>query len=446
MELNEFKGKKLLILGLGREGLDTLNCLLKWAPEVVCGVADSNTEEKISDEAREAIKGAQISRHFGAGYLSKLDDYDIIVKSPGIPIHIPEIESAFKKNKITSQTQIFFDHCRGTIVGVTGTKGKSTTASLINAVLVAGGYDSQLIGNIGQPALLYLEESKKDNFYVYELSAHQLYGLTKSPHIGALTNLYPEHLDYYSDFNEYIRAKGSIAIHQSRNDYFIYNSEISECRDIAAKCGAKKIAYNENDWKPNCETKLKGNVNLGNMKIAAIVGDILGINISQIERAICNFKPLPHRLESVGVYNGIEFYNDSLSTIQESAVAAIESLGGDLQTLIAGGYDRSQPFDKLARSILDSRIDNLILFAPTGQRIWDELLKMGHASSDSRRLDSLKRFFVSSMDEAVNLAFKHTASARICLMSSASASFGEFRDYAQRGEAFKCSIVKLSKA
>ena len=446
MELNEFNGKKILVLGLGREGQDTLNFLLKWAPEAVCGVADSQAEDKVNNEVREAIKGKQIRHHFGPGYLSVLDDYDIVIKSPGIPIHIPELEAAFKKNIITAQTQIFFDHCPGTIIGVTGTKGKSTTASLINAVLSGGGYNSRLIGNIGQPVLSYMEGSSKDDFFVYELSAHQLYGLTKSPHISVLTNLYPEHLDYYSDFNEYILAKSNIAIHQSENDFFIYNSQNAECRDIAAKCPAKKFAFNESTWRPSCDPKLKGEVNLGNMKIAAIVGNILKINGGKIGSAICNFEPLPHRLESVGVFKGIEFYNDSLSTIQESAVAAIESLGSNLQTLIAGGYDRHQPFDKLARSIQDSSIDNLILFAPTGQRIWDELTKKSQTPELMRRIGTINHFFVDSMDKAVSLAFQNTKPGKICLLSAASASFGGFRDYAERGEAFKSSILKLSKA
>ena len=437
MELNEFNGKKILVLGLGREGRDTLNFLLKWVPEAVGGVADGQAEDKVGNEVKEAIKGKQIRCHFGPDYLLGLDDYDIVIKSPGIPIHIPEIEAAFKKNKITTQTQIFFDHCRGTIIGVTGTKGKSTTASLINSVLLAAEYNSRLIGNIGQPVLSFMEGSGKDDFFVYELSAHQLYGLTQSPHIAVLTNLYPEHLDYYSDFNEYILAKSNIAIHQTKNDFFIYNSQINECRDIAGKSLAKKFAFNESDWRPSCETKLKGEVNLGNMKIAAIVGNILGIDSGKIESAVCNFKPLPHRLESVGSFKGIKFYNDSLSTIQESAVAAIESLGSDLQTLIAGGFDRHQPFDKLARSILDSSIDNLILFAPTGQRIWDELINKSQTPEGTRRVETINHFFVNSMDEAVGLAFRNTKPGKICLLSAASASFGGFRDYAERGEAFE---------
>jgi len=433
MELNEFQGKKILILGLGKEGQDTLAFLIKYAPAGILAVSDRTLFDNLPDAAKKIINKYKIPGYFGKNYLKNLQNYDIIVKSPGIPIHLPEIEAAYKAGKITSQTKIFFNHCQGTIIGITGTKGKSTTSSLIYAVLKKSAKKVHLLGNIGQPVLNYLKNDNSEKFYVYELSAHQLYQLDKSPHIAVLTNLYQEHLDYYSDYNEYIQAKANITIHQSKNDFFIYNSNIMNCQNIAKITQAKKIAYNEFDWNFPKKLHLIGEFNLENAKIAAIIGKILKIDNKIINNAIANFKPLAHRLEFAGEYRGIKFYNDSLSTIQESAVAAIEGLGDNLQTLIAGGFERHQPFDKLAEKILDSNIKTIILFLPTGKRIWQAIKNVDHKKSKNLKIN---HYFVKTMEEAVNLAFAKTQKGKICLLSAASASFGGFRDYADRGNNF----------
>ena len=445
MEFNEFSGKKVLILGLGREGSDTLNFFIKWVPEAILGVADRSKRASVAKDLANNLKNSGVPGFFGENYLDNIADYDIVIKSPGIPIHLPQVEAACKAGKVTSQTKIFFDHCPGTIIGVTGTKGKSTTSALIHGMFLGAGMDCELVGNIGQPVLGYLEKANADSFFVYELSAHQLYGLDRSPHIAVMTNIFTEHLDYYSDYDEYIRAKSSIAIHQLENDFFIYNSSISECAVITKKTLAKKIAYNEYKWEYSGPTKLIGEANLNNAKIAAIVARIYGIKDEVIYKAIRNFVPLPHRLQSVGIFCGIEFYNDSLSTIQESAVAAIDGLGSGVQTLIAGGHERNQPFDKLARKVLDSNIKNLILFLPTGLRIWSAIQDAAQSPADKKRLTMLEHFVVESMDEAVGLALQKTGKNKICLLSAASASFGGFRDYAGRGEAFKASLEKWAR-
>jgi len=231
-----------------------------------------------------------------------------------------------------------------------------------------------------------------ESIFVCELSAHQLYNLKKSPHIAVLLNIYREHLDYYKDFEEYIRAKANIAIHQSEEDILIYNSSNAEVGAIAGKSKARKIAFNEYSWKYPEKTNLIGAFNLENAKIAAIIGRELGIKDEVIDRAIAEFKPLENRLEFVGNFNGVDYYNDSLSTIQESAVVAIEGFGGRVQTLIAGGYERNQPFEKLAESILASRIKNLVLFPTTGQRIWDQIKRVAGPSEKTARLAEIATF------------------------------------------------------
>ena len=445
-DLQKYTGKKILILGLGREGAASLRFFLDNRVAAVLGVADKTPADKLAPEVKEILsQNPKIQVHLGENHLDCLDDYDLVVKSPGIPIHIARIEKSFLRGKITSQTRIFFDEYPGTIIGVTGTKGKSTTSSIIHDVLKKGGKRVTLAGNIGIPMISFLKDAGKDDYFVCELSAHQLYDLKKSPHIAVLLNIYPEHLDYYKDFGEYIRAKANIALNQSNSDYLIYNSANPEVDAISRQSAAQKIAFNEYDWSYEGKTALIGKYNLENAKIGAIIGRLLGIDDGDINAAIAQFKPLDHRLEFVGNFDGIDFYNDSLSTIQESAVAAIESFGPMLQTLIAGGFDRHQPFDKLGAQIVRSDIRNLILFPTTGARIWEETQRQATAMGKDGRLRQIKPFFVESMEDAVRSSLANTALGHIAALSAASASFGGFRDYVQRGDYFRECLARQAK-
>ena len=387
MKLSELKDKKILILGFGREGQDTFKFLRKSFPKKQIGIADQKLDKN---------------------YLKKLDGYDVIIKTPGIP---------FKKlarnvlAKITTQTEIFFDNCLGTIIGVTGTKGKSSTASFIYQTLKKAGLKVHLIGNIGQPVLSFLNEAKPQSVFVYELSSHQLYGLKKSPHVAVLLNIYPEHLDYYRSFREYANAKANITKFQTKKDYFIYNSRDREVGKIARKSKAKKIP-------------IRGKYYELDMAAAKAVAKIF--KVPELKK----FEFLPHRLEYVGKFKGVSFYNDSLSTIPQTTIEALDFLGNKVQTLILGGFDRGLNFKKLAQRIKKSGVKTLILFPTTGQRIWQVVQK--ELSSFS-----VRHFFVKDMKTAVKLAYEYTNKGRICLMSPASPSFGIFKDYAERGELFK---------
>lgn len=445
MNLTKYKNKKILILGLGREGLDSLRFFLKHCPDCKLGVADMVESDKFNPQIKDLLaENRDIEIFSGENYLTAMENYDYIIKSPGIPFFLPKIEQAAAENKITSQSRIFFDNCPGKIIGVTGTKGKSTTASIIYEIIKKSGKKVFLLGNIGIPMLSYLDAGDKETFFVCELSAHQLYGLSKSPHIAVILNIYPEHLDYYRTYNEYIRAKANITIHQKENDYLIYNSANPETLQIADQSPAQKIAFNDYQWSFSGKTKLIGGFNLQNAKIGAIIGRLLMIPNKIINEAICEFKPLENRLEFVGKFNGIDCYNDSLSTVQESAVAAIEGLGSRVQTLVAGGFDRGQPFDKLAAVILHSNIKTLILFPSTGKKIWDEIEKQAKIELKKKCLSGLEHFFADDMSEAVELIFLKTEKGKIALLSAASASFGTFANYADRGRQYKKYLAELS--
>ncbi len=390
--LRKFNDKKILILGFGREGRDTFNFLRKSFPKKEIAVTDQK---------------------FDKNYLKKLRGYDVIVKTPGIPFKI------IPRNvlgKITTQTEIFFDNCPGKIIGVTGTKGKSTTAFFIYQTLKKAGLKAYLLGNIGQPVLSYLTKATQNDVFVYELSSHQLFSLKKSPHIAVLLNIYPEHLDYYRNFQEYAAAKANITKYQDGKDYFIYNSRDKLVSKIARQSKAQKIP-------------IKGKYYQLNEEAARAVAKIFKIP------ALQKFEFLPHRLELIGKFKGIEFYNDSLSTIPETAIEALDYLGDKVQTLMLGGFDRGLDFKKLAQRVKKSQVKTLILFPTTGQRIWRELSKVGPRA--------IKHFFVKDMKTAVKLAYQHTDRGKICLLSPASPSFNLFKDYAARGDSFKKSVKML---
>jgi UDP-N-acetylmuramoylalanine--D-glutamate ligase len=420
MKVNELKNKKILILGLGKEGKDTFKFLRKIFPKKIIGIADQNKNVKFQIQNDKNVRW-----HLGKNYLKAVKNYDVIIKTPGIPA---KISRKFKRasQKITSQTEIFFENCPGKIVGVTGTKGKSTTASLIYKILKEGKIRAHLIGNIGRPVLNLLFSATPKDVYIYELSSHQLMNLKKSPKIAVFLNIYPEHGDYYRNFNEYLKAKQNICRYQTKNDYFIYNKRDKNARESAKMTKAKKIP-------------IKGKYYSLNIEAAKAVGKIFKIPEKKIKRAIKKFKGLPHRLEFVGKYKGIKFYNDSLATVPEATISAIDALGKNLEAIILGGYERGQNFENLAKKILESKIKTIILFPTTGERIWQSIIKLSRERFSAKLP---KHFFVDKMGEAVKLAYQNTKKGKICLLSPASASFNLFKNYKERGNLFK-KYIKL---
>ena len=430
MKLNELKNEKILILGFGREGMDNFRFLRKIFPEKVLGVGD---QKKIQIPKS---KFQKVKLHLGKNYLKALKDYDVIIKSPGIPF---KILPKSVLSKVTTQTEIFFENCPGKIVGITGTKGKSTTASMIYEILKAGGIRAHLVGNIGKPVLNLLFSATPKDVYVYELSSHQLYNLKKSPQIAIFLNIYPEHLDYYKNFREYVRAKANIARYQTKDDYLIYNAGDKIVREIAKKSkieltqkakGKKRISFSS----PAKKIPVRGKYYELNKAAARAVGKIFKVPSKIIDKAIKEFKYLPHRLELVGTFRGITFYNDALATIPEATMTAIDSLGPRVQTIMLGGFERNIDFKNLAKKVLQSKIKTVILFPTTGERIWKEIMKL------SRGRGVPEHFSTDNMRDAVKLAYRHTGKRKICLLSTASSSFSIFRDYKEKGNLFKKQV------
>lgn len=430
MKLKDLEYKKLLILGLGREGLDTFKFLRNVFPKKKLYLADRRNLESFDIDSKKLFKkDKNIELVLGEDYLKNIKSFDVIIKTPGISLS--SINKYLNtKTRLSSQTDIFFENCPGMIIGITGTKGKSTTSSLIYSVLKEAGFKAYLVGNIETPSLSFLSKAKKSDIFVYELSSHQLQGLKNSPHIAIFLNIYPEHLDYYKDMKEYFSAKENIAKFQKKNGYFIFNPKFKKIEKLANTVKSKKIAIDPDKFSSffRNNTQFLKITHIDNLSSVLEICKILKIKEDKIIKAFKKFKRPSHRLEYVGEFRGIKFYDDSIATIPEAAIFAIDSLG-DVETLIVGGFDRGIKHDKLAKRIVKSHIKNLILFPSSGERIWKEV----------ERLDKkgVNHIFVDNMKSAVEKCFSLTSGGKICLLSPASPSFGIFKDYKERGDLFK---------
>jgi len=454
MKLEQLKNKKILILGFGKEGRDTLRFLKELNLTKHIGIADQKELQGIP-------KGKRIKYYLGKNYLKSVSYYDIIIKSPGIPYKL--IYPLIKKGStLTSQTEIFLDNFKGQTIGITGTKGKSTTTSLIYNILKKSGLNVHLVGNIGKPVLTSLIKAKANDIFVYELSCHQLNQLNKSPHIAIFLDIFPEHLDYYDNFTEYFKAKQNICLHQKKNDYFIFDSDFKLLRDLSKRVKSHSLSFGfkpyknikaflKNNWIyyekekiiSSKDIPLLGKHNLANVMASIIVAKIFHCSNKDIKEAILEFKPLNHRLQFVGTFHNILFYNDSLSTIPQATIAAIKALGpNNIDTLMLGGYDRGINFSPLIKEIIKLHLKAIILFPPSGERIYKSILKQW----PSYREDKPKLFLVNNMKEAVNLCYTYTSKNKICLLSTASASFGLFNNYRDRGEQFVKYVKEIGKA
>lgn len=470
--LKYLEKKSIIILGLGREGLSSYKFLRSQFPSLIITLADKQTLTALSPEIRRRIEKDQVNKlvqlNLGSDYLDHLQDFDLICKTPGMPATTPEVETVLAKNThLISNTYLLFEvikHIRQEsplsidkqpqIIGVTGTKGKSTTASLIHHILKEAGLNAVLGGNIGLPPLDVLNQITEGQLpnlkIVLELSSHQLAELKHSPQVAIIQEITSEHLDYYTSTADYVNAKTSICRYQTRADTVIYNPSSPMTENIARLSPGKHIHFGLEKSPTNqvylqenallyqeqvvIETKdipLVGEHNLQNVMPAVIVGSLFKITVQQINTAIRNFKSLPHRLELVKKTQGITYYNDSLATTPQATIAALNSFNQQPIVLIAGGYERHLNYDQLATTILKHQIKKLILLPPTGKRIWQAI------EQQSPNKSPLTHFFVNSMEEAVQQAIKDTSSGDIVLLSPASASFGLFKDYQDRGNQFK---------
>ncbi len=423
--INKFKqdleNKKIAIWGLGKEGISTLQFIK--SNNINC------KEIAILEQKDIKIEGVK-----KLNTIKQLNEYDLIFKSPGIIVK----ENIVDKNKITSQTEEFMKILSSQIIGITGTKGKSTTSSLTYTILKQYLPNTILVGNIGIPCFNAINEVDENTNIIFELSCHQLEFIKYSPHIAVILNLFPEHLDHYKNLKNYINAKLNINKFQKNNDIFIFgetckkyiNSKIknniciSECiNNRTIKTINNKIEILEN------ETNLIGEHNLFNIAVAYyICNGIYKIPNESFKKALKEFKGLEHRLEFVTKNNDVLYYDDSISTIGETTIEGIKALK-NVNTLILGGMDRNLDYSNLEQFILlQENLENIILMPDTGKRIYKEL---------QEKDNNKKCYLVADLKEAVQKAKEITKKNTICLLSPAAASYGFFKNFEERGNKFK---------
>lgn len=442
----DYKNKHIAVLGLGMEGKDAINFLLERGAPIT--LFDRKEENEIDFSGIDKEKIEIVS---GENYLKReITGFDYIVRSPGVYRYTPGITQAeASRVEITSAIKIFFDECPGKIIGVTGTKGKGTTSTLIYDIIKNAGRDVYLVGNIGKPYLELLPKLTKESIVIMELSSFQLIDLTKSPHIAVVLNITLDHMDWHKDKEEYVSAKKNIVSHQNPEDFAVINSEYDVPKSFSELTKGKVVLFNKKELENKYKEKLllRGEHNLENIAAAVSVAKIIGIDEEIILETVQNFKGLEHRLELVGTVNSVTFYNDSFATGPQPTIAAINSFT-EPTTLILGGSDKGLNYKDLGDVINKTKnVKNIILIGVTGpiiEKYLDSNLHFTRASTGQAPL-TIYNLQKTNMKEIVQKAFEVTPKGGVVILSPASASFDMFKNYKDRGNQFKIAARQINE-
>jgi len=435
--IEKLNDKHVAILGYGKEGKSTYRFIKKYCQNIKITIIDY---KDVRNEFYNEFNNDNPNFVIGEDYLNSLDKYDIIIKTPGISLKNINISSF--KDKISSQIELLLEIYRDNCIGITGTKGKSTTSSLIYKILKDQGKDTYLVGNIGKPVFDNIEKYKIETTIIIELSSHQLEFLNVSPHISILTNLFEDHLDHAGSLYHYHQIKLNIFRNQLDGDIGIYNfdneyikkyiseekfsSKLLEVSLIEKKDTYVKneIVYFQNKFlydikKPRL---LLGEHNTTNIIFSLIVANLIDLDIEKAIQSVSTFEPLDYRIQCIGSYNDINFYVDTLATIPEATINSIKTLD-KVDTLIFGGMDRGIDYKVFIDYLNKSSINNLICMPSTGTKIGSEITNKNI-------------YYISDLEEAVKKAKEVTAKDKICLLSPAAPSYEYFKNYADKAEAF----------
>lgn len=442
----------VVIWGLGKEGLSSYHFLRSQLPDHDMIAIDDKPVAELSPEWQ-AVFSQDPKLRFVPSETTATSGLTpgLVVKAPGIPLHHPLWTVIKNQNwPLTTNSQLFLEvlkaHFPNVItIGVTGTKGKSTTASVIHHILVTAGKKTWLGGNIGVPALDLLSQlqstsstASEPEYVVLELSCHQLNDMTISPHIAVIQNIVPEHLDYYGTFSAYLEAKSHIARHQTATDFVVYNPTHETASQLANLSPGTKLTFDATTPPAFlAHITLKGKHNLENILPGIVIAQNQKIDENTIAQAIESFKPLPHRLEYVATVNGVEYYNDSLATVPAAAIAAIEAFPDKQLVMILGGFDRGLDYKTLGEKLAKTPLRGLVLFPTTGKDILAQL----QAFEPNLNLPILE---ANDMQTAVSHAHHLAQAGDVVLLSPAAASYNMFKDFADRGDQFKQAVMALS--
>ena len=439
------RGKKIAVFGLGVSNRPLVRLLLEFGCDVLG--CDKTEREQLDEEVLELERmGCKLS--VGQHYLDNLTA-DLVFRTPGMHPGIPALENLRAQGaEVTSEMEVFFEVCPCTILAITGSDGKTTTTTLVSEILKAAGKTVWVGGNIGTPLLPRVREIQETDCCVVELSSFQLMDMKRSPHIAVVTNLAPNHLDVHKDMDEYVEAKKNIFKFQNAQDILVINAdnEITalfvgngstkafsyQCKDAAVKLEGDVITRNGTPVLEKKDILLPGEHNVENYMaaIAAVEGLVEDETIRQVART---FGGVEHRIELVRIKDGVRYYNDSIASSPSRTMAGLRSFPEKV-ILIAGGYDKHIPYDVLGPEIC-AHVKKLFLCGATGPQI-----RAAVASCDGEKPEMVD---CGKFENAVRAAAAAAESGDVVLMSPASASFDEFKNFMVRGNFFKKLIMEL---
>jgi UDP-N-acetylmuramoylalanine-D-glutamate ligase len=416
MRLTDLRDRNIAVIGAGREAASVIRALAKHAPSANVRVLDENAQPDAT------IEGIAVERFSG----DKLEQADFIIKSPGVSPYRPELQG---RTNITSATNLWFAEPHAPIIAITGTKGKSTTSSLVTHLLKGIGIDARIAGNIGQNPIDLIEEPEPQ-WWVLELSSYQTSDLQGTPDVAAMTSFSPEHLDWHGDVDTYFRDKSRLlGLGKKR----VINPVGPEMQQLLQRF--PDATQPDATWDPP-ESQLRGKHNEQLIRLAWAILEAAGVDTQakaiELAAALKAFEPLPHRLQPVGEVNGVLYVNDSLSTVPNATQAAIQAFDDRPRTVLVGGYDRGISYDDFGVFVRAQDDLKLITLPDCGDRIAAAV----HKPEIITHADNL--------EEAVKLAAATTPPGGVVLLSPGAASFGHFKDYADRGRQFIELVEKMS--
>ncbi|MBO5005602.1 MAG: UDP-N-acetylmuramoyl-L-alanine--D-glutamate ligase [Clostridia bacterium] len=451
--------KKVAIIGIGVSNIPLLEYFNKKGAKVT--VFDRRNIENIDKNIIDTISNYCMGMSFGVDYLSKLHGFDIIFRSPSCRPDTKEIEEEVNRGAIlTSEIEMLMKMCPGTIIGITGSDGKTTTTSLIYEIIKQKGYNCYLGGNIGIPLFTKIDEMKKDDIIILELSSFQLMDMEISPNISIITNITPNHLDIHKSYEEYIESKKNIFKYQNKDGILILNYDNDITREFEKEANGKVIFFSSKTKLENgiiyddekiksCENGIRRHIlNTKNIYIkgihnfenicAAIAATAPLVDIDTQSKIITEFKGVHHRLEFVRDINGVKWYNDSASSSPTRTIAGISAFNEEL-VLITGGYDKNLDYTPMAKPIVD-KVKTLILIGQTSEKIYNAVKQ--EMKNQNKVVEIYK---CDSLQDAIDIANELAWPEEVVLFSPGSASFDMFKNAYQRGDIFKELVNKIEE-
>ena len=457
----DWQNKRVVVDGIGQEGQAMVEYLLGEGAHVT--VCDEREPEALG-EIYLAWQSRGVAWQLGPAYLQDLTSFSVVVRSPGVSPHLQPLKAAMKRGvTVTSLTKIFFELCPCPIIGVTGTKGKGTTSTLIWKMLTAARKKVVLVGNIGAPAISVLADLTPKHTVVYELSSFQLQDLDRSPHIAVALGITLEHQDYHRSPEEYYAAKANIVRYQTPNDIAVLNTDypttatfrplvrgqaFTVTRGYLAGDGVAitpegVVRHSHGKVDRICrreEVRLKGDHNLENVAAAVAAASAAGVSVAAMRRVIREFSGLPHRLEFVADVSGVEYWNDTYGTTPEGVIAAVRSFTEPI-VLLLGGSEKGLTYEVLADVIVKSTVKTIVGIGLSAEKIY-AVVKQAATKTGLKAPAYVEGG--ATMEAMLKTARKFAKSGDAVLLSPAAASFDRFKNASDRGDQFRDVVHSLT--